>query len=231
MKKMILLIILMLTLIGCGKGEFEGKWVNKDWKEEDEKIQITENGNNNYIVTFLEEGEEEPFAGTEKNGVLKVNGGLFMLDFIIDKSNNDLIMGKNRGKDEIFIQINRKLQKEIEAYVEKFKLEIIGEWTEEKGTRNLKGEITKNLTICNLKITPTDEKNIVNIQTTIIKNKGEKEETITTSEGIFIISPSGRILLKENKGRTSDLFLDNDYNVEDIKGLKNSNKKNQKINK
>ena len=216
MKKMILLIILMLTLIGCGKGEFEGKWVNKNWKEEDGKIQITENGNNNYIVTLIEQEEELPFAGTEKNGVLKVNIGIFIMDLIIDKSNNDLIM----GEDEIFIQINRKLQKEIDAYVEKFKLEIIGEWTEEKGTRDLKGEITKNLTICNLKITPTDEKNIVNIQTTIIKNKGEKEETITTSEGIFIISPSGRILLKENKGRTSDLFLDNDYNVEDIKGLK-----------
>ena len=216
MKKIILLIILMLTLIGCGKGEFEGTWVSKNWKEIDESIVITENGNNNYIVTFLEEGEEVPFAGTEKNGVLKVNIGIFIFDLIIDKSNNELSMAAN----ERFIQINRKLQKEIEAYVEKFKLEIIGEWTEEKGTRDLKGEITKNLTICNLKITPTDEKNIVNIQTTIINNKGEKEETITTSEGIFIISPSGRILLKENKGRTSDLFLDNDYNVEDIKGLK-----------
>ena len=213
MKKIILLIILMLTLIGCGKEGFEGTWVSKDWKKIDKSIVITENGKNNYLFKFSDSKEE--FSATKENEILKASVAFFVLELTIDKSNNELLAQGKR-----YIKVNKKLQKEMDAYVEKLESEIVGNWTWEKKTTELWGKIVKDVFVYNLKITPTDEKNIVNIQTTIIKNKGEKEETITTSEGIFIISPSGRILLKENKGRTSDLFLDNDYNVEDIKGLK-----------
>ena len=213
MKKIILLIILMLTLIGCGKEGFEGTWVSKNWKEDDVRIVITENGKNNYLFKLPNSNEE--FSATKENEILKAGVGFFVLELTIDKSNNELLAQGKR-----YIKVNKKLQKEMDAYVEKLESEIVGNWTWEKKTTELWGKIVKDVFVYNLKITPTDEKNIVNVKITIVKNKGEKDETTTVSEGLFTIDPRGVLVLKENKGKTNK-FVSSNYNtVEKIKKLK-----------
>ena len=212
MKKIILLIILMLTLIGCGKEGFEGTWVSKDWKKIDKSIVITENGKNNYLFKFSDSKEE--FSATKENEILKASVAFFVLELTIDKSNNELLAEGKR-----YIKVNKKLQKEMDTYVEKLESEIIGNWTWEEKT-SYWGRTLKNISVYNWNITPTAEKNIVNIKTTIVKNKGKKSETTTVSEGIFTIDPRGSLTLKENKGKTDKFFLNNYTTVEDIKKLK-----------
>ena len=212
MKKIILLIILMLTLIGCGKEGFEGTWVSKDWKKIDKSIVITENGKNNYLFKLPNSNEE--FSATKENEILKAGVGFFVLELTIDKSNNELLAQGKR-----YIKVNKKLQKEMDTYVEKLESEIIGNWTWEEKT-SYWGRTLKNISVYNWNITPTAEKNIVNIKTTIVKNKGKKSETTTVSEGIFTIDPRGSLTLKENKGKTDKFFLNNYTTVEDIKKFK-----------
>ena len=213
MKKIILLIILMLTLIGCGKEGFEGTWVSKDWKEIDKSIVITENGKNNYLFNLSDSNEE--FSATKENEILKINAGFFKVDVTIDKSNNELLADGDR-----YIKVNKKLQKEMDEYVVKLESEIIGNWTWEEKSTDLWGKIVKDRTVYNWIITPTAKKNMINIKTVIVKNKGKKDETTTVSEGIFTIDPRGSLTLKENKGKTDKFFLSNYPSVEKIKKLK-----------
>ena len=213
MKKIILLIILMLTLIGCGKEGFEGTWVSKNWKETDKSIVITENGKNNYLFKFSDSKEE--YSATQKKDILKVNVVFFVMDLTIDKSNNELLADGKR-----YIKLNKKVQKEMDEYVVKLESEIIGNWTWEEKSTDLWGKIVKDITVYNWTITPTAEKNMINIKTVIVKNKGKKDETTTVSEGIFTIDPMGRLIVKENKGKTNKFFLSKYTTVKDIKKFK-----------
>ena len=206
MKKIILLITLMLTFIGCGKEEFEGKWVSKNWKENSKWIIITKNEKDEYL---LKVPNRESFSAIKKNDILKINiisenFGIIM-DVIIDKSNNDLILDRKR-----YVKVNKKFHRETDSHVKKLKSEIIGSWIEMKEDRW--AVETEGLEVYKWEITSAPKTNMINIKRTDIKNKSEKEDPIKVSEGVFSINPQGKI------EETTEDFLGN-YNVEDIKNF------------
>ena len=215
MKKIILLITLMLTLIGCGKEEFEGKWISKNWKENPEWITITKNEKDEYLLKILRDSsysrsEGDSFSATKKNDILKVGiiyegFGTIIIDGIIDKSNNELILERER-----YVKVNKKFYREMDSHVKKLKSEIIGSWIEKKEMKEDWWVVeTEGPEVYKWEITSAPKKNMVNIKRIDIKNKNEKEEPIKVSGGIFSITPQGEIEITEGFFRS--------YNVEDIK--------------
>ena len=217
MKKIILLITLMLAFIGCGKEEFEGKWISKNWKENPEWITITKNEKDEYLLKIptdssYSRSEGDSFSATKKNDILKINiisenFGIIM-DVIIDKSNNDLILDKER-----YVKIDKEFHRKMESHVKKLKSEIIGSWIEKKEMEeDWWVFVTEGPEVYKWEITSTPKPNMINIKRTDIKNKSEKEDPIKVSEGVFSINPQGKI------EETTEDFLGN-YNVEDIKNF------------
>lgn len=86
--------VLMVLMFGCKSSscsKFIGTWTG-EWNN---KVVITENGNDNYILVFKESGERErSFPASCQNGQLNI--GLLFVS--IDESTHELLLEGRRYK-------------------------------------------------------------------------------------------------------------------------------------
>jgi len=130
--KKVLGILLLTFLLSCGKNEYEGKWISKDYKRNPEIIEIVKEKGSYFIKRkaleintkgkFIE--RINSFKGSlEENQLFMDFSNIYKLPITMENKGENLVLD-----EKTFVRLTPELNRELEEKTKELKNELIGKW-------------------------------------------------------------------------------------------------------